>query len=702
MEMNYKKISFLIIIIVAVVLLGGLAVNHFKYNLSSFLTASLIPPPTQIKDQHITAFAVFAGAAISDATPASGSITGDVGLTPTGGTAITGLTCAEMTGVSKIYDNNAGYTGNPAGTACLTTDSALLITAKGELSAAYNDAKGRTGATTVTANATDSFAGIGTGVGGYTLAPGVYKSGSSMGVPVSLTLDGGGNTNAVFIFQTGTTLNTANSSVINLINGTQACNVFWQVGSSAILGTGSDFSGTVMAAVSITDAGGSTVHGRLLADADNTDADSTGAVALSGTHVIVPTCADALANGACGTAAKSYLYTDVAFSGTMCGDGNGVTTPASPAFPAAGNSVTWTCAGIYGGIPSGTCTASAGSVPPATLTLVKTIIGGAQTFADFPLTATGTTTITGVYPASAITNAIVSAGTYALSEKTQSDYTAGVWSCLKNDTPPAVTGASIALASGDSAICTIQNTYSGGGGNSYPKTLVPPLIEVVKVPSPLALPSGPGPVTYTYKLRNIGTVPVNNITMVDDTCGPVIFVSGDMNSDSRLDMNETWTYDCFKTLSATDTNTVVATGWADGVSATDIATATVVVGSPIVPPLIHVTKVPSPLALPAGGGMVTYTKKVTNPGTVALSNIQIADDKCGAVKYVSGDANSDSKLDPAETWTYSCSANLTKTTTNTVTVSGQANGLTARDFAIATVIVATPKLPNTGFAPSVK
>lgn len=115
--------------------------------------------------------------------------------------------------------------------------------------------------------------------------------------------------------------------------------------------------------------------------------------------------------------------------------------------------------------------------------------------------------------------------------------------------------------------------------------------------------------------------------------------------------------------------------------------------------LIHITKVPSPLTLLAGGGMVTYTKKVTNPGTVPLSNVRITDDKCTPVAYVSGDTNSDSKLDPSETWTFTCQSNLTATTTNTAVAIGEANGLTVRDFAIATVVVATavPILPNTGF-----
>jgi len=101
--------------------------------------------------------------------------------------------------------------------------------------------------------------------------------------------------------------------------------------------------------------------------------------------------------------------------------------------------------------------------------------------------------------------------------------------------------------------------------------------------------------------------------------------------------------------------------------------------------------------------MVTYTNKVTNPGIVALSNVRLTDDKCGPVKYISGDTNGNSKLDTNETWIYTCRTNLTKTTTNTVTAQGDANGLTAKDFAIVTVVVsAVPGLPNTGFPPLVE
>jgi hypothetical protein len=194
---------------------------------------------------------------------------------------------------------------------------------------------------------------------------------------------------------------------------------------------------------------------------------------------------------------------------------------------------------------------------------------------------------------------------------------------------------------------------------------------------------------------------VTNITLVGDTCTPIIRVSGDTNGDQKLDLNETWVHTCSTTLTETHTNTVVTTGWANGISAVDVTSATVVVGAPIVPPLIHVTKIPSPLALAVGGGNVMYSYIVTNPGVAALHNVAVADDKCATLYGPFGDTNHDNLLDRNESWAYACRMNLTQTTTNTVTAQGEANGLIARDFAIVTVVVANavPKLPNTGFAP---
>jgi len=89
-------------------------------------------------------------------------------------------------------------------------------------------------------------------LGGKTLAPGVYCFNTSAGLTGTLTLDGGGKPNAVFVFQIGSTLTAATSAAVNLIAGAQNTNVYWQVGSSATLGTSSAFKGNIVALSSIT------------------------------------------------------------------------------------------------------------------------------------------------------------------------------------------------------------------------------------------------------------------------------------------------------------------------------------------------------------------------------------------------------------------------------------------------------------------
>lgn len=198
---------------------------------------------------------------------------------------------------------------------------------------------------------------------------------------------------------------------------------------------------------------------------------------------------------------------------------------------------------------------------------------------------------------------------------------------------------------------------------------------------------------------------MNTVWVKDDKCSSVQFVSGDTNGDGLLDLSEIWNYTCTKTVSQTETNTATAHGYGAGLGMDvyDTANATVVVGLAVIPPLIHLVKTPSVTVLPAGGGAVTYSYKVTNPGTAALSDVSITDDKCtglpGRVVGHPGDINKNNLLESSETWTFTCQSNINQTTTNIGTAEGQANGLTAIDFSPATVVVAPPGLPNTGFAP---
>jgi type VI secretion system secreted protein VgrG len=109
-------------------------------------------------------------------------------------------------------------------------------------------------------------------LGGLTLTPGVYCFSSSAQLTGTLTLNGLGNPGAVWVFQIGSTLTTASGSRVAFINSGQACGAFWQVGSSATLGTTTSFAGNILALASITANTGATNSGALFA--------RTGAVTL--------------------------------------------------------------------------------------------------------------------------------------------------------------------------------------------------------------------------------------------------------------------------------------------------------------------------------------------------------------------------------------------------------------------------------------
>ena len=235
-----------------------LGLGTFGAGLLSFITliafaSDSAAAATSINLGAATPYAVIAGSTITNT--GSSVITGDLGLYP--GTSITGF---------------------PPGTVTGTTDAADTASSGAQTSAtsAYGIAASATPATTVAA---------GTLGGGTTLSPGVYNSGSSLSLTGTLTLNGGGDANAVFIFQAGSTLTTASSSSVVLSGGAQPCNVFWKVGSSATLGTTTSFVGTILALTSATLNTGAKVNGRVFAQ--------TGAVTLNGNTISVPTCSAA-------------------------------------------------------------------------------------------------------------------------------------------------------------------------------------------------------------------------------------------------------------------------------------------------------------------------------------------------------------------------------------------------------------------------
>ncbi len=211
--------------------LGGVALPFLALlaTLALTATAQAAQPPVTLGTAG--SFAVLAGTTVTNT--GLSDITGDLGVSP--GTALTGFSPDMVLGTLHAADPVARQ-------------------AQADLTSAYQDAAGRTPATGVSAD-----------LGGQTLTPGVYRSASALGLTGTLTLDALGDPNAVFMFQAGSTLITAPGSVVNLIGGAQACNVFWQVGSSAALGTTSVFKGSILALTSVTVTTGTRVDGRVLA-----------------------------------------------------------------------------------------------------------------------------------------------------------------------------------------------------------------------------------------------------------------------------------------------------------------------------------------------------------------------------------------------------------------------------------------------------
>jgi hypothetical protein len=201
-------------------------------------------------------FVVLAGSEITSVPTAQ--IIGDVGLSPAARSKI-GLTPAEVTGSIFAADDGGAV-------------AVMLTQAQNDLTTAYNDAAGRSLGAVDKANAD---------LGGSTLAPGLYKSTGTLNITGTLTLDAQGDANAIYIFQAASVLTMASTSQIILSGGARARNIFWQVGTSAVIGTGSAFKGIIMADQSISFATGSTLEGRALA--------RIGAVTLDSNHLTIPT-----------------------------------------------------------------------------------------------------------------------------------------------------------------------------------------------------------------------------------------------------------------------------------------------------------------------------------------------------------------------------------------------------------------------------
>ncbi|KAJ6134783.1 hypothetical protein N7523_001105 [Penicillium sp. IBT 18751x] len=263
------------------------------------------------------AYLVLGGQAVTNTGPTIVDSGGSLGVSP--GTSVTNFPPGVVVppGVIHIADASAAQ-------------------AQLDLVTAYNDAAGRPSATLEP-----------TDLGGLTLTSGVYQSVPGRGpmtitVGRTLTLDAQGDPNAVWIFQTDSSLITYSSSRVLLINGAQPCNVFWQVGSSATLGTTSTFVGTLMALSSISAQTNAVIQGRLLA--------RNAQVSLDSNTITLPNCAIITSTTSTSTTSTSTTSTSTTSTSTTTATGPVITLPIiGPIGPILGGGI-GNGGGISGGI----------------------------------------------------------------------------------------------------------------------------------------------------------------------------------------------------------------------------------------------------------------------------------------------------------------------------------------------------------------
>lgn len=213
-----------------------------------FVTAPIGRAATTVSLGKADGFALLSGTGISNT--GKSTVQGDLGVFPT----------VLFTDSGLLSLNGNYHFGDASATS-----------AQADLTAAYAAAVSASPVTAATSE-----------LGGQTLLPGVYSNAAGLGVTGTLTLDAKGNPGAIFIFQTAGNLATASSSQINLVNGGQSCNVYWQVGNTTSLGASSNFKGSILTNSNFVGGVGATVLGRVLS--------LRGSIALNSNTVTKPSC----------------------------------------------------------------------------------------------------------------------------------------------------------------------------------------------------------------------------------------------------------------------------------------------------------------------------------------------------------------------------------------------------------------------------
>ena len=257
--------KYLSISLVSVLVLAGLVVAN----------AVMAAGPYAINLGTAGNFTILSKAGIS--TTGNTSVVGDIGVSPISATSITGFALNLPAG--SAYSTSALVTGNVYAPSYAAPTPANMTTAISDMETAYNDGAGRSGST-----ATELGAG---NIGGLTLAPGLYKWGTSVTIPTDVTLSG--SANDVWIFQIAQNLNISSNTKVILTGGARASNIFWVVAGQTTIGTTAVFNGNILDKTAIVLNTGATLNGRALAQTAVTLDSSTVTSSASGVPAPVVT-----------------------------------------------------------------------------------------------------------------------------------------------------------------------------------------------------------------------------------------------------------------------------------------------------------------------------------------------------------------------------------------------------------------------------
>ena len=523
-------------------------------------------------------FAVLAGTTATNTGPTV--ITGDLGVSP--GSAVTGFPPGLVTG----------------GT--IHTADAVALQAQTDTTTAYNNL-----------DQPCDFDLSGQDLGGMTLVPGVYCFSTSAGLTGALTLDGGGDPNAVWVFKTGSTLITATDSSVLLINSAQQCNVFWRIGSSATLGTRTTFVGKIIALQSITLTTGAKVSGSVLA--------RNGAVTMDSNTIAVSVCAIPPVTPIPPTLGKAFSPATIPVGGVSTltitlsnADATAATLNAAPFIDTLPSGV------VIAAIPNAGTTCVGGTVTVGISTV--TLTGG-----SIPANGSCTVTTDVTAPSGGIYLNSLAAGSLQTTNGSNAAPAVATLTAFQAPAAPTLSKAFSPATIAAAGVSTLTITLSNP--NASIATLSGALIDTLPPGVVIAFPtnasttcSGSGGVDATIggttvTLQTPSSIPANGSCTV--TVNVTALVGGSY----------------FNSLAAGALQTSNGTN-----AAPVVATLTVL---PVIVPThgLSLTKTPNPTDYTHAGQVIVYTYVVHNTGNETLTGpFTVIDDKLGS--FVCGTATS--------------------------------------------------------------